>query len=122
MDKFIRWLNGEMNRRGWSQRELGRRAGMSGANVSLVLSGQQAVTYDFIAAVARALGERPEPLFRLAGLLPAYHGTEDEQAIQELEEVWRELTPAERRQVYQYAMWRLREQKQPQTAGEPPTV
>lgn len=120
--QFVNWLNEQLSERGWSQRELARRARLSHTSIARVVDGSRNPSADFVASVARALGERPESLFRLAGLLPAYHGTEDEQAIQELEEVWRELSPEERRQVYQYAMWRLNEQKRPSAAGESPSA
>jgi len=35
------WLNHELDRRGWSYNELGRRAGLSSAGVSDVLSGKR---------------------------------------------------------------------------------
>ena len=57
--------------RGWSQRELGRRARVSGATISKLESGEAKPTNDTIVKVARALGESPEALLRLAGHLPA---------------------------------------------------
>lgn len=70
-DQLIPWLIAQLDERGWSQRELGRRAGMSQTNISLVISGQQRPTFDFCAQVARALGMHPLELFQRAGLLPS---------------------------------------------------
>ena len=76
-DELINWLNGELHRRGWSQRELGRRAGISGAMVSKVLSGEKP-GWDFCVAIARALEVTPEEVFRLARLLPHELGKDEE--------------------------------------------
>jgi len=57
--------------KGWSQRELGRRAGVRGATISKLESGATQPTNDTIVKVARALGEKEEALLRLAGHLPA---------------------------------------------------
>ncbi|MCL4295723.1 MAG: helix-turn-helix domain-containing protein [Anaerolineae bacterium] len=69
-NKLSTWIVEQLRDRGWSHRELGRRAGVSGAAVSRVISGEQNPGWDFCAGVAKALGEPPERLFRLAGLLP----------------------------------------------------
>lgn len=69
-NKLATWIIEQLKDRGWSHRELGRRAGVSGAAVSRVISDSQNPGWDFCAGVARALGEPPEKIFRLAGLLP----------------------------------------------------
>lgn len=56
--------------KGWGQRELGRRAGVSGATISNLEAGTTQPTNDTIVKVARALGEKEEALLRLAGHLP----------------------------------------------------
>lgn len=65
------WLDGERQARGWSLRELGRRAGVSHAQVSHVLSGSAIPGWDFCVGMARALGLPPEDVMRRAGLLPS---------------------------------------------------
>lgn len=65
---LIPWLNQELVTRGWSQRELARRAELSQATISQVLSLQQVPTWNFCAAIARPLGIPPDDLFVLAGL------------------------------------------------------
>lgn len=69
--KLIAWLNTQLKQRGWSHRELARRSGLSQTAVSSVISEQRNPGWDFCLAVARALGEPPENVFRMAGLLPA---------------------------------------------------
>lgn len=111
MNRFIEWLNEELNRRGWSQNELGRRSGMSGANVSLVTSGKQKITFDFVAAVAKALGKRPEPLFRMAGLIPAFRGDVESVSDQEFLELLSALPPEDRRNLRRYAEFLLAQRR-----------
>jgi len=50
--------------------ELGRRAGYSSTQVSNVISGTQKATADFTINIAKAMGEDPVALLRLAGHLP----------------------------------------------------
>jgi len=115
--EFIEWLEVELQRRGWSYNELGRRAKMTGANVSRVMGERQSITYPFVAAVAHALKERPERLFRLAGLLPQTRGGDDEITLRDLIEIARELSVEERRLVTKYAQWRLHEERTGRAPG-----
>lgn len=71
MTAFVDWLATELDQRGWSMSELGRRAGQSHSLISEVLAQKRDPTPDFVLNVARALNERPEHLLRLAGHLPA---------------------------------------------------
>lgn len=68
---FVNWLMVEIDNHGWTHAEFARRAGVSRANVSMVLSNQKGIGVDFCTGVARALGESPEAVLRRAGLLPA---------------------------------------------------
>jgi transcriptional regulator with XRE-family HTH domain len=69
-NNLVDWLAEELQVRGWSYRELARRAGVSHTTVSNVLAGRQAPTWDFCAAVAEAVGMAPPAAFVMAGLLP----------------------------------------------------
>lgn len=71
---LFNWIDDELNKREWSYSELARRAGVSQSMVSMVRNGQRGITAEFCAAIARALGENPEKVLRLAGLLPASAG------------------------------------------------
>jgi len=68
--EFITWLIDQMNRRGWNNSELARRAGIGPSGISMIINEQRAPGVDFCRAVARALGLPPETVFRQAGLLP----------------------------------------------------
>jgi len=94
---FSDWLRVEVENRGWSFRELGRRAGLSSGAVSQVITGANFPGPEFCNGVARALGVPPERVFREAGLLPAVIiGTDNDEKKKELDEYWRYLTGEER--------------------------
>ena len=67
-DELVVWLTEAIEARGWSMRELARRAGLSHATVSQVLSQQQKPTWNFCAAIARPLRVPEDTIFILAGL------------------------------------------------------
>jgi transcriptional regulator with XRE-family HTH domain len=83
MNDFIGWLSSELDRHGWSNNELGRRAGLSSGGISVVMTGRQNPGFDFCIKVARALGLPPEFVLRRASLLPALPSTvaEEEEAL-----------------------------------------
>ena len=103
-DEFIHWLDSEMKRRGWSQRELGRRAGISQTTVSLVIAGVRVATPEFCLVVARAFEMPGDDVLRRAGHLPAPLDPEDlaPEVRFRLQEVARKLTllePEERERL-----------------------
>ena len=66
---FSTWLITEIERRGWTYSEVGRRGGVTHARISQVISGDKPGA-DFCVAVARAFDLPPEEVFRRAGILP----------------------------------------------------
>jgi transcriptional regulator with XRE-family HTH domain len=85
------WLVKELDNRGWSQRELGRRAGIAGATVSRVIAGDQNPGWDFCLAIAKAFGEEPMTVFDMAGLLekPASKTSPQPETDAMIYEIWR---------------------------------
>lgn len=67
---FIEWLSNELERRYWTYNELARRADLSSATISLVMTGRRGVGKDFCNGIARAFDIPPVEVFRRAGLLP----------------------------------------------------
>jgi transcriptional regulator with XRE-family HTH domain len=99
------WITEHLTANGWSQRELARRAGISHANISNVVSGQRPSTWDFCAAIAGPFGVSPIVVFRKANLLRGgnlqqveaeYYATTmtDDEAL--LLETYRQLSEAAR--------------------------
>jgi transcriptional regulator with XRE-family HTH domain len=105
-DKLSTWIVREIEQRGWSHRELARRAGVSQTAVSGTLSGDRKAGADFCIKVAQALGESPEKVLRLAGILPA-STSEDDPTFTELTDLARTLTPKQRREVLHYIRFLL---------------
>ena len=68
-DEFTTWLLKELDRRGWNQSELGRRAKISHGRISQVLSGDKPGV-DFCVAVARALNIAALDVLVVAGIVP----------------------------------------------------
>ena len=94
---FPEWLNVQLEERSWTFRELARRSELSVATISNVISGTTNPGLHFCVGVARALGERPEVVLRIAGLLPSLP-----EAVAEEEEclaIYRELPAGDRRTV-----------------------
>lgn len=115
MNKFGKWLEAELKRRGWSQRELERRAGVSSAMISLVIKGDRIAADDFINKIAGPLGQTPTDLMRLAGRLPEL--PEADAATLRLIELIRGLPARQRQEVEQFVEFLLSKKE-----GEAPDV
>lgn len=90
MDDFFIWLNGELNKRSWSNNELARQAGLSTSAVHATLSQKNRLTWDFCASIAEALKLPPETVFRRAGLL---RPSVNESEVQRVTEIAKQLDP-----------------------------
>jgi len=95
---FNNWLIAELKDRGWSIRELARRAKVSHATINGVLVNKSDPGPDLCNGLARALGTPPERVFRIAGLLPAQI-IGDENSEQEILDYYRDLGHSGQRQV-----------------------
>jgi transcriptional regulator with XRE-family HTH domain len=69
-DTLTTYLKGELEHRGWTQRELGRRASLSKTAISQILGQTAQPTADTVVKLAHALDADPVRLLRLAGILP----------------------------------------------------
>jgi transcriptional regulator with XRE-family HTH domain len=105
LENLIRWINQQLNDQNLSIRKLAERMGMSNSHISQILSGRAEPGIKFYLKVAEAFNERPEKIFRLAGILPAT-GDEDEATIAEIATMLQDLPPSERREVLDYARYR----------------
>jgi transcriptional regulator with XRE-family HTH domain len=71
MPDFVKWLTGEITRRGWVDAEFARRGVISPQAVNQVINGVTNPGLKFYQATAQALEIPLEDVFRLAGILPA---------------------------------------------------
>lgn len=94
----------ELDKRGWSYRELARQADISNALVSRVLSGDMPASADFCIKIANTLEVSPETVLRLAGILPPASpaSPSDDSTLQELVELARNLPPEQRKEALRY--------------------
>ena len=104
------WLLNELKRRGWSQRELARRAGLPQSTLSQAISGKRKISPEVCAAIALALGESPAHIMALAGLLPP-QSPDDNATIQELTELVRQLSPEMQKDILDYVRFRYRQER-----------
>jgi transcriptional regulator with XRE-family HTH domain len=98
---FKVWLAQELDQRGWSHAEMGRRSGVAQTTISNVISGNRAPGPDLCRAIARALGESEEKIFRLAGLLSPLPFDSDP-ILAEIQEIVRHLPPTKRQEVLRF--------------------
>lgn len=68
--EFTTWLSEEVKQRGWTFRELGRRAGLSSGAISKVMTGTTDPTWEFCTKIAEAMEMSSVDVFRQAALLP----------------------------------------------------
>lgn len=105
MNKFVEWLNQELNQRGWSYSDLARRAALSRSAVSTVISETQAPGLKFCVKVSKALGYPPEYVLRKAELIPPSPEDKDPELLKWFE-FGRKLTPEQREDAVRYVLWR----------------
>ena len=99
------WLQQEINRQGWSQREFGRQASLSQSVVNGVLAGERNPTADFCVKAAQAFDVAPEMVLRLAGILPDEPDTSElahSPIAQEVLQLIHNMPPEQRKEALRY--------------------
>lgn len=102
MEKLTVWVLEELDKRGWKPADLAHRAGLSTGSLSNILNGNRKAGPDVCRAIADALGEPEEKVFRLAGLLSPLPATEDSPTLQEIIDLAKRMTPEQREQAADY--------------------
>ena len=87
MASFGEWLLEQLKNRGWTQAELARRAHISQPTLSRIIAETRRVGPDAALAIARALGESPVTVYRLAGLLPPAPPQSEAEKVREIVEI-----------------------------------
>lgn len=103
---FGSWLKQEMKKRRLSQRELARLSGVAQGLISEITNQKREPSQKFITAIATALGEPPEKLLRLAGIIPPALG--DNATLQEIMDIARQLPPEAQQELLDYARFKFR--------------
>jgi transcriptional regulator with XRE-family HTH domain len=107
---FSTWLIGELEKRGWSNSELARRAGVTQGAISHVISGTRSPGTDLCRSIARAFKIPPTQVFRRAGLLPS-PPVQDDPTLDELDQYIKLLSPQAREEILRYVIFRYREEQ-----------
>jgi transcriptional regulator with XRE-family HTH domain len=97
VETFGTWLANELEDRGWSMSELGRRCGVSHVAISRAISGERNPSAALCSAIARAFRIPPEMVFRRAGLLP--EASEEVPGLGEAVFLFRKLPQDERHRI-----------------------
>lgn len=92
-NEFIAWLSSQLEERGWSIRELARRANSSPSTIASIANGSRKPGADACAAIAKALDVSPDDVFRLAGILPPSVASEQLSGLDLA--IYRELEPVD---------------------------
>lgn len=103
-ERFIQWLNAEMEARNLSQGELARRSGLSQSMISLLLLGKNKPGIDTLHCLSAAFNMRKEDVFRNAGLLDPLPDKGDP-ALSELHYLIPRLSSNGRARVLDYARY-----------------
>lgn len=86
-DLFARWLQDQLDIRGWKQADLSRASGLDSAVISNLINQKRNAGEVVCRAIAKALGFTPETVFRAAGLLPKIN-----QVSEKLEEAYHAIS------------------------------
>ena len=89
------WLTIEIEQRGWSIREVARRAGLSHTAINNVLTGEVQPTLDTYRGIGRAFDIPLESVLRRAGELPRI--VPDDPGLETLYELYGDLSPPDKR-------------------------
>jgi len=111
MNDFVNWLIDEMNKRGWSNSELARRAGVVHSTISMILSGKSNPGNDLCVGIAKALKIPPEEVFRRAGILPPLPAPDNDPTLEEITAYLKRLSSEDRKEVLMYTHFRYQQAK-----------
>jgi transcriptional regulator with XRE-family HTH domain len=104
--EFSSWLLEEMNKRGWSQSELARAAGLNRQSISdYVTQRRIKPDPDALVSLAHGLSISPVTVFRKAGLLP--EGGDDKVQFDDWEYLLRQLSPEDQDEMRQLALLKI---------------
>lgn len=106
-DNLAAWLNREMMQRGWSLRQIAKRAGISHTTIVKLANGIGHPEIKTCRALAQAMSVPVEDVLRLAGILPTgqliireaavtYNTHNEADNETRLLQLWRVLSPADR--------------------------
>lgn len=108
---FQEWLQEELKKRGWAQVELSRRTGLTRAAISSLVSGRNNPSASSCVAIAKAFDLPAETVLKAADLLPETPAEMEDPTLGELIDLMKRMTPEQREEILDYALWRFRRNK-----------
>jgi len=96
---FPLWLLLEIEKKGWSQSELARRAGLSRTAINDIINRKTSPGPDFCRSIAKALGYPQEYVFRLAGLITDPYPPSTDPETHMLAQLLTQLSPEDREEL-----------------------
>lgn len=110
METLREWLEEKLKARGWKPADLARAARIPDATLSRVLTQSRNAGADVCLAIAKALNEPPEKVFRLAGLLPPLPGSEETTA--RIVDLLNRLPESEQQLIFELTEWRYQKSQE----------
>jgi len=108
---FVTWLTTEIDKRGWTNNEFARRAGVTSPTISLVISEKRGPGPEFCLGAAKALKIPPEEVFRRAGILPPLPAPDNDPTLEEITAYLKRLSSEDRKEVLMYTHFRYQQAK-----------
>ena len=103
-ETFPKWVQEELDRRGWSRSEAARRGGFSASMLDKVINRHASPGLDFCVGLSRAFGISAVEVLQRAGLLPP--SPRPTQRWLRLEALWDRLTDEDQERLVQIArLW-----------------
>jgi len=109
--KLNQWVINQLNRNGWSIRELSRRGEFSQSYISAVLSGKQDPGPKSYQGISKAFGITLESVERLDNEGEVPESRLNDPALKELLELAQSLPLSDLQEVLDYASYRLKKSK-----------
>lgn len=80
-EEFVKWLQKELDNRGWNKSDLARQTGISRQTISNVMNFTRSPGPDFCNALAKALKVDPVGVFEKAGLINIVQNKSDQEDL-----------------------------------------
>jgi transcriptional regulator with XRE-family HTH domain len=103
--QFGAWLSDEIQKRGISQIQLARKAEITPAQISRLISGSRGAGEKTLNAIAKGLDLPPEIVFRAAGFLPPKKKSSSD--FDELVFLIEQLSPSERQEIEELVRFKI---------------
>jgi transcriptional regulator with XRE-family HTH domain len=112
IEDFSLWLQGELDKRGWTKADLAKHSGLSPSQISRAMTGERGLGEKSVSLVAVALRLPAEEVYRAAGFLPPVN--EKRAREDEIEHLISLLGDDDLDDVIEYAKMRLKRQEEKQ--------